>query len=100
MKKTPFVTKEQLDEIMKSYPTPFHLYDEKGIRENAKALKEAFSNIIRNRLMTLATIITLAAGLFLFGLTSALTLNVFSITFTNASFCSAFAFFATTENIG
>jgi len=44
------------------------------------ALKEAFSNIIRNRLMTLATIITLAAGLFLFGLTSALTLNVFSIT--------------------
>ena len=42
MKKT-FVTKEQLDEIIKSYPTPFHLYDEKGIRENAKALKEAFS---------------------------------------------------------
>ena len=43
MKKVPFVTKEQLDEIVKKYPTPFHLYDEKGIRENVKALKEAFS---------------------------------------------------------
>ena len=43
MNKVPFVTKEKLDEIMKEYPTPFHLYDEKGIRENAKALKEAFS---------------------------------------------------------
>ncbi|MBU3875574.1 diaminopimelate decarboxylase [Faecalicatena sp. AGMB00832] len=43
MKKEPFVTKEQLDEIVKTYPTPFHLYDEKGIRENVKALKEAFS---------------------------------------------------------
>lgn len=43
MSKTPFVTKEQLDKITEEYPTPFHLYDEKGIRENAKALKEAFS---------------------------------------------------------
>ena len=43
MKKKPFVTKEQLEEIVKKYPTPFHLYDEKGIRENAKAVKEAFS---------------------------------------------------------
>ena len=43
MEKTPFVTKEQLDEIVKKYPTPFHIYDEKGIRENAKALKEAFA---------------------------------------------------------
>ena len=43
MKKEPFVTLEQLQEITKTYPTPFHLYDEKGIRENAKALKEAFS---------------------------------------------------------
>lgn len=43
MKKEPFVTKAQLDEIVKEYPTPFHLYDEKGIRENIKALKEAFS---------------------------------------------------------
>ena len=43
MKKKPFVTKEKLEEIVKKYPTPFHLYDEKGIRENAKAVKEAFS---------------------------------------------------------
>ena len=43
MEKKTFVTKEQLDEIVKQYPTPFHLYDEKGIRENIKAVKEAFS---------------------------------------------------------
>ena len=43
MNKQPFVTKEKLEEITASYPTPFHLYDEKGIRENAKAVKEAFS---------------------------------------------------------
>lgn len=43
MKKQAFVTKEQIEEIVKNYPTPFHIYDERGIRENAKALKEAFS---------------------------------------------------------
>ena len=43
MKKLPFVTKEKVEEIVKSYPTPFHIYDEKGIRENAKAVKEAFA---------------------------------------------------------
>ena len=43
MSKKPFVTNEQVEEIVKTYPTPFHLYDEKGIRANAKALKEAFS---------------------------------------------------------
>ncbi len=43
MKKEAFVTKEQIEEIVKKYPTPFHIYDEKGIRENAKALKAAFS---------------------------------------------------------
>ena len=43
MKKTPFVTKEKIDEIRAKIPTPFHLYDEKGLRENAKALAEAFS---------------------------------------------------------
>ena len=43
MEKKPFVTKEKLEEIIKDYPTPFYLYDEKGIRENAKALKEAFA---------------------------------------------------------
>ena len=41
--KTPFVTLEQLQEMTKTYPTPFHLYDEKGIRENARALQRAFS---------------------------------------------------------
>ncbi len=43
MIKKPFTTKEKIEEIVKSYPTPFHLYDEKGIRDNAKALKDAFS---------------------------------------------------------
>ena len=43
MKKEPFVTLEKLNEITEKFPTPFHLYDEKGIRENAKALKEAFA---------------------------------------------------------
>lgn len=43
MEKKPFVTLRQLEEITNQYPTPFHLYDEKGIRENAKALKEAFA---------------------------------------------------------
>ena len=43
VEKKPFVTKEQLEEIAKTYPTPFYLYDEKGIRENAKRLKEAFA---------------------------------------------------------
>ena len=43
MKKKPFVTKEKVEEITAVYPTPFHIYDEKGIRENAKAVKDAFS---------------------------------------------------------
>ena len=41
--KTPFVTKAQIEEIVKTYPTPFHIYDEKGIRENARKLKQAFA---------------------------------------------------------
>ncbi len=43
MKKEPFVTYEKLQEIVKEYPTPFHLYDEAGIRKNAKAVREAFA---------------------------------------------------------
>lgn len=43
MEKKPFVTLEKLKEIEKTYPTPYHLYDEKGIKENAKRLKDAFS---------------------------------------------------------
>lgn len=38
MEKTPFVTKEKVQEIIKEIPTPFHLYDEKGLRENAQAV--------------------------------------------------------------
>ena len=41
--KTPFITQDQLIEITKQYPTPFHIYDEKGIRENARKLNQAFS---------------------------------------------------------
>ena len=43
MSKKAFVTKEMIEEIVKDYPTPFHIYDEQGIRENARKLKEAFS---------------------------------------------------------
>ena len=43
MEKKPFVTLKQLKEIEKTYPTPFYLYDEKGIRENAARLKQAFA---------------------------------------------------------
>ena len=42
MKET-FVTLEEVKEIVKTWPTPFHLYDEKGIRENARRVREAFS---------------------------------------------------------
>lgn len=41
--KEPFVTLDQLKEFSKDYPTPYHLYDEKGIRENARKLNKAFS---------------------------------------------------------
>ena len=43
MEKKPFVTLEKVQEIVKKYPTPFHIYDEKGIRENARKLKQAFA---------------------------------------------------------
>lgn len=43
MEKKPFVTRQQIEEIAKTYPTPFYLYDERGIRENARAVGEAFS---------------------------------------------------------
>ncbi len=41
--KQPFITKEKIIDIAKTYPTPFHIYDERGIRENAARLKKAFS---------------------------------------------------------
>ncbi len=43
MKKVPFVDRQKAEEIAAKYPTPYYLYDEKGIRDNAKRVKEAFS---------------------------------------------------------
>ncbi|HEM4387354.1 TPA: diaminopimelate decarboxylase [Streptococcus suis] len=43
MTKTPFVSKEVLETITEQFPTPFHLYDEKGIRDKARALNAAFA---------------------------------------------------------
>ena len=43
MKKTPFLTKEKAQDIIRDIPTPFHIYDEKGIRENCRNLYKAFS---------------------------------------------------------
>ena len=42
-KKRPFITLEQAQEIAKTYPTPFHIYDEAGIRRTARALNKAFA---------------------------------------------------------
>lgn len=41
-KHVPF-TKDQIESIVATHPTPFHIYDEKAIRENARKLKELFS---------------------------------------------------------
>ncbi len=41
--KKPFVSKDQLEKITENYATPFYLYDEKGIRENARKVMQAFS---------------------------------------------------------
>ena len=41
-KRIPF-SKQQLEKIIEQYPTPFHIYDEKGIREYARKFNEAFS---------------------------------------------------------
>lgn len=43
LEKKPFTTKEKLEEIAAVYPTPFHLYDEAGIRKNCENLYKAFS---------------------------------------------------------
>ena len=43
MKKTSFLTLQKAQKIIQTIPTPFHIYDEAGIRRNARALKEAFS---------------------------------------------------------
>ena len=41
--KKPFLTLAQAKEIASTHPTPFHIYDERGIRENARALRAAFA---------------------------------------------------------
>ena len=41
--KTPFLSKEQAERIAAVYPTPFHIYDEQAIRENARRVNQAFS---------------------------------------------------------
>ena len=41
--KTPFISAKELETITDTYPTPFHLYDEKGIREKARAVNKAFA---------------------------------------------------------
>lgn len=41
--KRPFFTLEKIKEITAEHPTPFHIYDEAGIRKNARALLDAFS---------------------------------------------------------
>ena len=37
------LSKEELEELTKTYPTPFYIYDEKAIKENARKLNKAFS---------------------------------------------------------
>ncbi len=41
--KTPFIDKAKAEEIAAQFPTPFHVYDEKGIRQRARDLNKAFS---------------------------------------------------------
>ena len=43
MKKTSFITLQQAAQIAETIPTPFHIYDEAGIRRNARQLREAFA---------------------------------------------------------
>lgn len=42
MEKTPFLTLAKAQQIIQDVPTPFHVYDEKGIRENARRINQAF----------------------------------------------------------
>ena len=43
MEKKAFLTKQQAEKIAETYPTPWHIYDEKGIRENAAKVQQAFA---------------------------------------------------------
>ena len=49
MEKRPFLTEEQAQEIIQDVPTPFHVYDEKGIRETARRVQAAFSQMAGGR---------------------------------------------------
>ena len=42
MRPLPF-TKDQMERIVRDYPTPFHIYDAEGIRENVRKLQNAFA---------------------------------------------------------
>lgn len=42
MKKRPFINLTKIEEIIKTYPTPFHIYNEEGIRRTARKLNKAF----------------------------------------------------------
>lgn len=43
MEKVPFISRDEAEAIAACYPTPFHLYDEAGIRRNIESLVRAFS---------------------------------------------------------
>ena len=43
MEKKPFVSREKLEEIASVIPTPFHIYDEAGLRRNIRDVKKAFA---------------------------------------------------------
>ena len=43
MKKEPFLSLEQAKSIAAQHPTPFHIYDEAGIRKNCEAVRDAFA---------------------------------------------------------
>ncbi|MGC1375925.1 MAG: diaminopimelate decarboxylase [Anaerolineales bacterium] len=45
MNKTLPFTKDQISAIARQYPTPFHIYDEKAIRDNARLLKATFAGL-------------------------------------------------------
>ena len=46
MEKKPFLTKEKAQDIVKKYPTPFHIYDEKGIRNHFASAKPWYPQIV------------------------------------------------------
>ena len=91
MLKIPFITKEKAEEIIKTYPTPFHIYDEKAIRENARklhkmqmvdlfnlSLTETFSRTIITSLTTLITVVALLlfGGEMIYGFSLALFIGI------------------------